>query len=129
MITLTAPDGSKVTIDGKLVVRARRTVSGENSAGGTRIDWPDMQLVKEPIDHVGPLIKAELATFTSVTSRDGSRIWFDGKIAAGPVRLTPNQLDGIVKSAIKLMGYRQYVIETPDQVRAILSTAGGTVLP
>jgi hypothetical protein len=129
MINLTGPDGSRVAIDGSLVVRARRTVTGENPAAKTRIDWPDMQLVKEPIDEVGPLIRTELVTFTTVTARDGSKIWFNGKLAAGPISLTPDQLDGVVRSAIRLMGYRQYVCETPDEVRAILRAAGGSVLP
>ena len=70
-----------------------------------------------------------MATFTAVTARDGSKIWFNGKLAAGPIGLTPDLLDGVVRSAIRLMGYRQYVTETPQEVRTILRAAGGTVLP
>ena len=131
MITLTKPDGAPVDIDGTLVFRARRAIAGERKEekARTRIDWVDMQLVREPIDDVAPLIRAELPTFTVVTSRDGSPIWFDGREAVGPFPLTPSQDEGIVRSAIKLMGYRQYVTETPDEVRTILGAAGGTVLP
>jgi hypothetical protein len=129
MINLTAPDGSNVAVDGTLVVRARRTVRGEAVGAKTRIDWPDMQFVQEGIEVVAPRIAAELSTFTSLTSRDGSQIWFNGKVATGPIRLLPSEQDGVVNSSIKLMGYRQYVTESSDQVRAVLKSNGGTVLP
>ena len=131
MITLTKPDGAPINIDPALVLRVRRTIAGERQEkkARTRIDWVDMQLVQEPIDEVAPLIKAVLSTFTVVTSRDGSPIWFNGKEAVGPLPLTLIQDDGIIRSAIKLMGYRQYVTETPDEVRTILGNACGTVLP
>jgi hypothetical protein len=129
MITLTAPDGSRVKIDGKRVLRARRTISGESSSASTRVDWVIMNLVQEPIDKVAPLIRKELKSFTSLTSRDGSKIWFDATKAVGPLPLTPSQNDGVVKSSIKLMGYRQFVTETPEQVRSILKKADGDPLP
>jgi hypothetical protein len=129
MISLTAPDGSRVKIDGKRVLRARRTISGESSNASTRIDWAIMNLVQEPIDEVAALIGKELDSFTSLTSRDGSKIWFDGTKVVGPLPLTPSQADGAVKSSIKLMGYRQFVTETPERVRSVLKKAGGDPLP
>jgi hypothetical protein len=129
MMTLTAPDGSSVEIDEKRVVRARRTISGESSNAATRIDWVMMSLVQEPIDKVAPLIRRKLTSFTSLTSRDGSKIWFDAKQAVGPLPLTPSQDDGVVKSSIKLMGYRQFVTEDPDEVRSVLQKADGDPLP
>lgn len=129
MITLTAPDGSRVKINGKLVVRARRTVSGEyggdNGDAKTRVDWAEMQLVKEPIDEVASLVKKELPSFTALTARDGPRIWFDAKQAVGPLPLTASLRNGGVKSAIKIMNYRQYVTETPSEVREVIVNAGG----
>lgn len=129
MIKLTAPDGSTVRIDGKRVVRARRTVSGESSNAATRVDWEMMNLVQETIDEVAPKICAEQESFTALTSRDGSKIWFDAKKAVGPIELTPSQADGTVKSSIRIMGYRQFVTEAPAKVRAILKKAGGDPLP
>lgn len=131
MITLTAPNGEQINIAGSLVKRARRAIAGESLREGarTRIDWVEMLLVREPIEMVAAAVQAELATFTRVTSRDGSKIWFNGRLATGPLILTPSQKDGIVKSAIKLLNYRQYVVETPAEVRAILEESGGEVLP
>ena len=131
MIALTTRDGGTVNVSGHLVKRARRAIDGEDLKGGvrTRIDWVEMLLVREPIEEVAIAVQRELPTFTCVTSRDGSKIWFNGKLAAGPLALTPGQDYGVVRSAIKLLGYRQFVTETPDEVRAILSLSGGEVLP
>lgn len=129
MITLTAPDGSKVNIDGKRVVRARRTVSGESDNAKTRIDWAITNLVQEPIDEVAPKVKAELDSFTCLTSRDGSKIWFDGTKADGPFKLAPSQLDGAVNSSIKLMNTQIFVTEDDAEVRRVIAEAGGNPLP
>src|SRR5215471_6378627 len=132
MINLTAPDGSAITINPKLVVRARRTVYGESGAenpeANTRVDWAETSYVQEPIDRVAELVHGELASFTALTGRDGTRIWFNALQAVGPLALTPSQkVDGI-NSAIKIMGYRQYVTESPNEVRAVIRAAGGTPL-
>jgi len=132
MITLTAPDGSQVSIDAKLVLRARRTISGENSdeneGAQTRIDWAIMSLVRESISQASALIKVDLPSFTALTGRDGSEIWFNAKLAVGPLPITPSQRTGGIKSSIKIMGYRQFVSEAPEQVRAVIRAAGGTPL-
>lgn len=130
MIRLTTPGGAPVTIDGRHVVRARRRIHGEPPEAGTRIDKGEALFVREPIGTVAPLVQAEQPkTFVSVTSRDGSKIWFDGSKARGPVTLAAHHLDGVVRSALVLMNYRQYVTETPEQVRAIIAGAGGIVEP
>ena len=131
MITLTAPNDSSVTIDGTLVIRARRAVHGESISDGvqTRIDWVQLQLVKEPLSHVTAAISAVLPSFVYLTGRDGSQIWFNATKAVGPLTLVPHQRKGGARSAIKIMGYRQYVTETDAEVRALLSANGGTVLP
>lgn len=129
MLEFTAPDGSTVRIDPAHVVRARRTLSIEGDRSGSRIDWVTMQLVSEPINNVAPAIRAQLESFTHLTARDGSSIWFDAKKVKGPVALTPRQLDGAVQSAIILMRYRQYVTESPAEVRRVITKAGGKPLP
>ena len=132
MITLTAPDGSKVKLDGKLVVRARRAVVGErggdNRGAQTRVDWAIMSLVTEPLDDVVGKVKRELRSFAALTSRDGSRIWFNAKKVVGPLPITAKQRTGGVRSSIKLMNYRQFVKETPSEVREVLKKAGGSPL-
>jgi hypothetical protein len=131
MINLTAPDGSPVVLDGKLVVRARRTVAGEDNSGRAkaRVDWVTMQLVRETIEQVAPLVRNELPSFTALTAPDGSKIWFNAKQATGPLPITPGQPPANARSSIRLLNARQFVTETPEQVRAVLTAAGGTPLP
>jgi len=124
----TAPDGSKVAIDGKLVVRIRPTVSGENAGARTRIDWAIMSLVKEPVEQVVPLVETELPSLAGLTALEGKKFWFNAKQAVGPLPITTSQNQSGFRSSIKIMGYRQYVIETPDEVRAVIGAAGGTPL-
>ena len=125
MVQFTAPDGSKVTIDPSKVIRIRPTVYGENADARTRIDWAIMSLVKESIDDVVPLIKATLKSLAVLSSLDGRKIWFEAKQAVGPLPVTPTQKNYGFNSSIKIMGYRQYVTETPDQVRDVIKSAGG----
>jgi hypothetical protein len=98
MAKFTGPDGSKVTVDPKRVIRIRETISGENSGAKTRIDWTMMSLVKETLSEVVPVVQAILDSLTSLTS------------------------------SIKIMGYRQYVIESPANVRAVIKAAHGDPL-
>jgi hypothetical protein len=128
MIKLTAPDGSRVSIDGKSVQRVRATLTDEGANARTRIDWAIMSLVKEAPGQVVPLVKAELPSLAVLTALQGKKVWFDAKQAVGPLPITPSQKQSGFASSIKIMGYRQYVVETPDQVRAILSAAHGSPL-
>ena len=130
MLTLIAPDGSAVRIDAVRIVRARRTISGErggeNKNAQTRVDWEEVQLVTEPIDEVVALVKADLPSFTCLTTSDGSKIWFDAMRAVGPLAITPSQRQGGAKSSIRIMGYRQFVTETPSEVHDVIVEAGGS---
>jgi hypothetical protein len=130
MIRLTAPNGASVAIDGKLVLRVRRTVASESGGefrnAKTRIDWAVMQLVNEAPDEVAALIKAELPSLTALTSRDGSRIWFNAKQAVGPLPVTPTQIADGANSCVKIVNHWQFVMEMPEEVRAVIAAAGGT---
>ena len=130
MLTFTAPDGSDVNIEAAEIIRARRTISGErggdNEGAQTRVDWEITQLVKETIDLVGPLIKGELPSFTCLTTKDGSKIWFDAQKAVGPLPIMPSQRQDGIRSSIRIMGYRQFVTESPKEVHDVLEQAGGT---
>src|SRR5262249_9599490 len=113
---------------GKLVTRIRETLSGENSNAKTRIDWAIMSLVQQPVDQVVPLVKNELPSLAVLTAREGRKFWFNAVQAVGPLPITPGQEASGFKSSIKIMGYRQYVTETAEQVRDVIRTAGGTPL-
>jgi hypothetical protein len=123
MAKFTAPDDSKVTVDETRVIRIRHTISGED--GKTRIDWAMMSLVKESIDDVVPIIRAKLASLASLTDLANKKVWFDAKQAVGPLPITDMERNRGFNSSFKIMGYLQYVVETPDQVRQVIKAAGG----
>jgi hypothetical protein len=131
VIELTTPGNTKVHIDGKRVVRARATLPKEEitNTARTRIEWVTMSFVTEPLETVVPLILAELPSFTSLTTRDGSKQWFDAKKAIGPLPLGSDNIDKVVKSAIQIGSQKIFVIETPAEVRSVLEAAGGDPLP
>ena len=128
MIQLTAPDGSKETIDGALVLRIRPTISGENPDARARVDWGIMSLVQEAVDEVVLLVKKELLTLATLTALEGRKFWFNAKQAVGPLPIRSDQRKSGFNSSIKIMGYRQYVIENDEEVRAAIRAAGGTPL-
>jgi hypothetical protein len=128
MPTFTRPDGAPVQIPAIHVVRARRTIAGEDVPGGTRIDWAETQIVREHIDTVGPAIKAEHPNFTFITTHDGSTVWFDAKKVQGPLEPPPSQIAHGYLSSMKLMGYRQYARQTMQELAEIIRAAGATPL-
>jgi hypothetical protein len=127
MAKFTAPDGSQVVVDEARVIRIRQTVAGEE--GKTRIDWTMLSLVKEPLDEVVPIISAKLGSLTALTGLADKKVWFDAKPAVGPLPITDGQRSSGFNSSFKIMNYLQYVVETPDQVRAVIKAAGGAPVP
>jgi|APThiThiocy_cv2_1041547.scaffolds.fasta_scaffold48037_2 hypothetical protein len=132
MIRLTALDGQEIVIDTGRIVRIRRTLAdesmAENRGAQTRIDWVETSLVREPLDQVVALVKAELPSLAVVTAPDGTRIWFDALRVTGPVALAPKDMVGGARSTIELGGQIQRLFETADRVRAIIRDAGGQPL-
>lgn len=129
MPTFTRPDGAPVQISAAHVVRARRTIAGEDQPGGTRIDWAETQIVRESIDTVGPTIKAGHPSFTFITTHDGSKVWFDAKKVQGPLEPPPSQIAHGYLSSMTLMGDHQFACETMQELADIIRAAGTEPLP
>ena len=89
MITLTADDGASFQITGDNVVRIRRITDGEAKFARTRIDWVSLKFAREEPPAVASLVKAENSKLAQLASPDGSPIWFDCRLAKGPVGLIP----------------------------------------
>jgi len=132
MIMLTGLDGLAIAIDAARIVRIRRTLADESTAGNrgaqTRIDWETMSLVREPLDQVIALVRPAVPSLTVATAPDGTRIWFDALRVVGPVALAPKDMVGGARSTIELGGYTQRLFETAERVRAIIRDAGGQPL-
>lgn len=128
MIELTAPNNSKTLVDGRRVHRIRASLPSEGPQVRTRIEWTVLSLVKESLDEVVPLVQAVLPSLTALTGLDNAKIWFDARLAVGPLPVIPQYRESGFNASIAIGALTQYVVETPDQVRAIISSAGGTPL-
>ena len=129
-IQFTATNGKKISILVEQIQRARVTLSSEDDHGArSRVDWSQMNLVKESIEEVSAAIKASLPSFMYLSAGDGKAIWFDAKKAIGPFELLPSQRSDKVQCSIKIMGYRQTVAQAPDEVRRLMRENGGTPFP
>jgi hypothetical protein len=110
-------------------VRIRRAWKGEGAGAKTRIDWPQLQLVKDDPQAVASAIKPELASLRELKLPDGTPVWFNAKEARGPLRVPDYyKVDG-VRSAFALGPATQYVSSTPEEVAATIKDGGGTALP
>lgn len=125
-LVFTAPNDTRVEIDGLEVIRIRRSLYGENPEAATRIDWGVMNLVKEPAEQVVREVSGVLPSLTSLTGGKDAKLWFDAKKVKGPFPVPENMKAHGYKSSIKLMGYRQYVFEDHETVRAVLTSARAT---
>lgn len=119
----TAPDETRVQIDGSQVIRVRQTIHGENEAASTRIDWLVMDLVKEPVEDVVLQIRSSLPALTHLTGGNDVPIWFDASKADGP-HPVPEKIEKLgFQSLLKLGSCDQYVVEDNETVRLVLAAA------
>jgi len=131
MIELTATDGAPTHIIGSSVVRIRGVNDGEadEPSARTRIDWVSLAFVREEAADVAGKVAAELPSLACFALPNHAPVWVNGMGVIGPVRTVPSERVGGVKSAILLAGKRQYLSNTPEEVRAIIKAAGGSPLP
>ncbi|WP_244070452.1 hypothetical protein [Bradyrhizobium sp. Ce-3] len=129
MITLTADDGASFQINGDSVVRIRRTTEGEATFAKTHIDWVTLKFAREDPSAVADLVGAENSKLAELPSPDGSPVWFDCRLAKGPVWFGTGAAPSGTKSAFVLANKTQYVAATPEDVQATMTKFGGTALP
>ncbi len=131
VIELTATDGKPTHIFVDAVVRIRGVNEGEasESSARTRIDWVELLFVREGPDVVADKVAAKRPSLACFALPNRAPVWADGKGVIGPVRTVKSERGDGVKSAIILAGKRQYLSNTPEEVRTIIRAAGGTPLP
>lgn len=129
MITLTADDGASFQISGVDVVRVRRTTVGEAKFARTHVDWVTLKFAREEPSAVASMVRAENPKLAELPSPDGSPIWFDCRLAKGPVWFGPSNSPPGTKSAFELAGKTQYVSATPEDVQSTMTKFGGSALP
>lgn len=125
MLTFTAPNGSEVEIDPRSVIRIRKTLYGEHEDANCRIDWERMNLVRETVDEVVGLVQPALPTLVKLTGGSNTAYWVNAKAVKGPFEPQREMVKFGYRSSITIMGYRQHLIETQDEVRSIFRSVLG----
>jgi hypothetical protein len=129
MIDLTWTNGQKIQIDGKDVLRIRKTYPNLEAAGKSLVTWLQSDIFEEEPSWIASKTSAELATLTTVNAPDGSPIWFNGAKSMGPIYVVPANRMGGIASSLAIGNNIQYVANTPEEVAAIVKASGGRVMP
>jgi len=130
LITFTWANGQKFDIDGKKVLRIRKTVKGfDADLANTLIDLDRSEYVQELTPFVVSMVEAELSTLYSLTQPVGERFWFNAKAASGPMPVGPSKRKSGILSSFDIGGKRQYVRESHEEVAALIKAGGGDLRP
>jgi hypothetical protein len=130
MIDIVGPDGKPDQITGERVVRLRRAWSDESTPpANTHIDWVTLKFAQEEASSLAAKVAKENKNIAQLKLPTGEPVWFDAKVAAGPVRIVSGLYPAGTKSAFMLGSKIQYVANSPEEVAAVISGAGGAPLP
>lgn len=130
MIDIVGPDGKPDKISGDRVVRLRRAWSDESTPPAkTHIDWVTLKFAQEEASSLALKVAQENKNLARLALPTGEPVWFDAKVAAGPVRIIPGLYPAGTKSAFTLGSKTQFVANTPEEVAAVIAAAGGSPLP
>src|SRR5437764_4356771 len=110
MISLTAPDGKPVQIEGTRVIRIRAAIPDEGlPISNTRIDWINIEFVQEAAAAAAHQVGLENRNLAQLALPNGQPVWFDARQAAGPIRIFPDEMHGGTRSGILLANKKQFV--------------------
>ncbi len=130
MIRFTRKSGPPLDLEANQVLRIRKTDPRlDNDLGNTLINAGQTFFVQEESAAVAAAIKAELPSLYRFTHRLGAPVWVNVHAAKGPMPLAPNRNVPGLSSALDIGGKRQYVRESPEEVRSAIAAAGGDVQP
>lgn len=135
MVQVTWPNGQSFDVDASTITRIRKTISSEQPGTKTRIDSQVAFFVTEEAEQVASSVIDALVrsvpprTLAKATLPGGNPIWFDPLKWVGPIWIPNGEKVDNVKSAIKLGSTVQYLAETPEQLSALITAAGGKPLP
>lgn len=126
MPTFTRPDGSFIDFDAAGIARARPTIRNEicGTPGhvGTVLFKPK-QLVLEPIDVVGPALRAEVPTFAELHALNNGSIWFEAVKANDAEAPRASETSANTNAVVVMGGVKKRVSETVAQAQAVIDNA------
>lgn len=130
MIRFTRKSGTPLELEASQVLRIRKTDPRlDDDLGNTLINAGQTYYVLEETAAAAAAVKAELPVLYRFTHRLGAPVWINVHEARGPMPLAPNRNVPGLSSALDIGGKRQYVRESPEEVRNAITAAGGDVQP
>ncbi len=130
MIRFTQKSGAPLDLDASRVLRIRRSDPRlDDDLGNTLINADATLFAQEEAAGVAAAVKAELPSLYRFTHRLGAPVWINLQAAKGPMPLAPNHHVPGLSSALDIGGKRQYVRESPEEVRSAIAAAGGDAQP
>ncbi|MBP1858315.1 hypothetical protein [Rhizobium herbae] len=125
MISLTLPNGVSVQIEPADVLRIRHEVPDLYAGCNTRIDTTKIFRVIENASAVADMVRPFLPTMRELKLPGGQPVWFNAKMAEGPVYMGP-----LERARGNISGFRfgkdlTYVGSSAQEVADAIASAGG----
>lgn len=123
MPVFTSPGGTPLNIDAGGVSRLRPSLASENGGHiGTTLFSP-MQIVMEPVDVVGPALRAEAPGFTRLTGLSARRLWFNATRAGDARPPTRQEAQQGANAVVRVGGIGMKVVENVRQAQDRIDSA------
>jgi hypothetical protein len=133
IMTLTRADGIKIQIRLNSIVRIRELLEFERRihAASTRIDCGCILYVRESAEEVAMRTRpagGRPNRFGKLVAPNGSPIWFQGRLAQGPLPVSTLDRKNGISSSLTIARQTQFVRNSPEEVHALIDALGGQAL-
>jgi hypothetical protein len=133
IMTLTRADGSntQLTLDSIFRIRGLLDFERRQYAASTRIDCGYILYVRETPEEVSARLKpvpGRPSRFGRLIAPNGTPIWFQGRLAQGPLPVSALDRKNGIMSALTIAHQAQFVRNSPEEVHALIDALGGEAL-
>lgn len=128
MVTVTLESGQRADFKADAIIRVRKTRPPEADTGRTRIDWIEPEYVMEDADVIAEQVRRESThpeQWVQLQSPKLGPVWFRGPKSAGPITMSKSMKTNGIQSGLMIGSLIQYVSNSPQEVTAVISAAGG----
>jgi hypothetical protein len=132
-MTLTRADGrnTQLTLDSIFRIRGLLDFERRQHAASTRIDCGFILYVREAPEAVAARLQpvsGRASRFGRLIAPNGTPIWFQGRLAQGPLPVSALDRKNGIMSALTIAHQTQFVRNSPEEVHALLDALGGEAI-
>lgn len=133
VMTLTRADGrnTQLTVDSIVKIRGLLEFERRLHAASTWIDCGIILYVRETPEEVAACLKpapGRLRRFGRLIAPNGLPVWFQGRLARGPLPVSALDRKNGIMSALAIAGQTQFVRNSAEEVQALIDALGGKAL-